>query len=88
MFLRSAFSLLFLLLPILSNAQGDPASFSVLEDGERVELPDTIQTKIKQSPSSIQYILLRWYAAEGFLNASIDSLHHEKAYIERNCPFR
>ncbi|MEX0720695.1 MAG: BamA/TamA family outer membrane protein [Balneolaceae bacterium] len=69
-------------------AQSEGQELQILEDGEEVQLPDSLQSKIDTDSTIIQQTLLQWYAARGFLNAEINSLSSTRADIERGCQFK
>jgi len=88
MLLKSGFSLILLLLPLLIFAQDENPVFRVYEDGEEIHLPDSIHAKLEGDNNSVEQIMLKWLAADGFLNAEVETLTQSRADIIRGCAFQ
>lgn len=61
--------------------------FRVYENESEISLPDSIQQKLGVRSIEPQTILLQWLTADGYLNATVDTISQNKAQITRNCPF-
>ncbi|MEX0609062.1 MAG: BamA/TamA family outer membrane protein [Balneolaceae bacterium] len=84
------FKLLLFLLAFIATeafAQSEENQFQVIENGDDVFLPDSIQNKIKADSTIVRQALLEWYATRGFLNVKIDSIRNSVAVIESGCQF-
>lgn len=82
-----AFSVL-LLIPVLSFAQVQDSKIRVFDNNAEISLPDSIQIQLADRSTSIENILLQWLSADGYLNASIDSVLNNRVYVNRNCVFK
>lgn len=67
--------------------QAQETEFHVYENDSEIALPDSVQLKLSAQSDPPQVILLQWLFADGYLNASIDSIRQNRAYINRNCAF-
>ena len=74
-------------MPFLAFAQNQSTGFRVIEDGQELHLPETLQSRLLENRDQIQEVLLQWLSADGYLNASIDSIMSNQAFIDRNCRF-
>ena len=63
-------------------------NFHIYENGTEITSPDSVQTKLKQDFSSAREIVLSWLTADGYLNATIDSVFQNNIYLNRNCVFQ
>lgn len=61
--------------------------FKVMENGEEVNLPDSLQTKIEADSTQSVNLLKQWYGSQGFMNAEIDSLSRMIYRVNRGCRF-
>ncbi|MEQ8525648.1 BamA/TamA family outer membrane protein [Gracilimonas sp.] len=84
---KAGFFSLLICLPLLAFAQNSSMDFRVFEGGKQIQLPDSVQAQLIQSQNSVEQILIRWLSAEGYLNASVDRIQGNKAFINRNCEF-
>lgn len=78
---------LLVLIPVISFAQVQNPEIRVVDNEKELSLPDSLQTKFKDRSASIENILLQWLSAEGYLNASVDSLADSTVYLNRKCVF-
>ncbi|WP_020403066.1 BamA/TamA family outer membrane protein [Gracilimonas tropica] len=67
--------------------QAQETGFHVYENDSKIALPDSVQLKLSAQSDPPRVILLQWLFADGYLNASIDSIRQNRAYINRNCAF-
>lgn len=67
--------------------QAQETEFQIYENGAEIQIPDSVKTQLTEQSESVQNILLQWFTADGYLNASVDSITNNKAYITRNCAF-
>ena len=67
---------------------GQNTEFQVFENGEEISIPDSVQSQLQQKQSNNEQILIQWLSADGFLNASVDSVGENQAFITRNCVFQ
>lgn len=81
-----AFSVL-LLIPVLSFAQVQDSKIRVFDNNAEISLSDSVQVQLSDRSTSIEIILLQWLSADGYLNASIDSVLNNRVYVNRNCAF-
>lgn len=87
MVFRYGVPILFLLLPFLSFAQSQNSEILVVDNGMEVFLPDSIKAQLNDGSASVKSILLQWLSADGYLNASIDSVREDAIYLNKNCRF-
>jgi outer membrane protein assembly factor BamA len=75
---------LWMLLPVLAMAQNEASAFRVFENGEEVQLPDSIRSQLSESSTQP---LIKWYASQGYLNAQVESFTDSSAQIATGCKF-
>lgn len=61
--------------------------FRVYEGNSEITVPDSVQQKLSDKTINPEIHLLQWFAADGYLNATIDSLTQNSAIVTRNCAF-
>lgn len=60
----------------------------VNELSNEVNIPTDIQQELAGSSDPLESILLRWYAYQGYLNATIESLEDNYFQVNRRCRFK
>lgn len=61
--------------------------FHIYDNGTEISFPDSVQIQLMEESSVAHEIVLKWLTADGYLNASIDSIYQRKIYLDRNCAF-
>lgn len=87
MFSKAGALSVLLLIPVLSFAQVQDSKIRVFDNGAEITLPDSVQLQLADHSTSIENILLQWLSADGYLNASIDSVMNNRVYLNRKCAF-
>ena len=85
--MKSGFSILLMLLPILTIAQGQSPAFRVVEDGQETSLPDSLMVSISEDPAQIEQTLLQWFSSEGYLGAEVISITDSTVRVSKGCPY-
>jgi outer membrane protein assembly factor BamA len=80
---------LFICVMILStaNLNAQETNYRIYENGTEITYPDSLENRITEGIATSREILIKWLAAEGYLNAEIDSIGSTCAVITRNCKF-
>lgn len=85
---KASFFILLVLMPVMVFAQANDPEFKVYDNGTEIQLPDSVQSQIASDFNFASQVLLSWLAADGFLNAEIDSLGQNRAHITLGCTFQ
>lgn len=78
---------LLVVIPFSGLAQVQDSEIRVFDEDSEISLPDSIQMQFNRSSTSPENMLLQWLSADGYLNATIDSVHQNTVYLKRNCAF-
>lgn len=84
---KAGFFSLLIFLPLLACGQNSSTDFRVFEGGKQIQLPDSVEKQLMQKQNPVKQTLIRWLTAEGFLNATVDRVRENEAFVTRNCQF-